>query len=89
MVYSRFKHKRWLVPAYPGKSADPTGMLDAFDAGFLAGYRKEYDIIHAVLCGLVSASFCVEGSGPFYLLECLPGLKEARFKVLSQGVMEV
>ena len=89
MVYSRFKHKRWLIPAYPGKPADPTGMLDAFDAGFLAGYRKEYDVIQAALCGLVSASFCMEGSGPFYLLECLPGLKEARLKVLSQGVMEV
>ena len=88
MVYSRFKHKRWLIPAYPGKPSDPTGMLDAFDAGFLAGYRKDYDVIQAALCGLVSASFCMEGSGPFYLLECLPGLKEARLKVLSQGVME-
>lgn len=63
-------------------------MLDAFDGGFLAGYRKEYDAVQAVLQGLVSASFCSEGSGPFYLLECLPGLKEARLKVLSQQVME-
>ena len=89
MVYTRFKHKRWLIPAYPGKPADPTGMLDAFDAGFLAGYRKEYDVLQAALCGLVSSSFCVEGSGAFYLLGCLPGLKEARLKVLSQQVMEV
>jgi sugar/nucleoside kinase (ribokinase family) len=89
MVYSRLKRKRWLFPAYSGKPADPTGVLDAFDAGFLAGYRKEYDVIQAALYGLVSASFCIEGSGPFYLLECLPGLKEARLKVLSQQVMEV
>lgn len=89
LVYSRLNQKRWIFSAYPGKPSDPTGMLDAFDAGFLAGYSKEYDVIYAVLCGLVSASFCVEGSGPAYLLECLPGLKEARFKVLSQQVMEV
>lgn len=89
LIYSRLQRKRWLISAYPGKPADPTGMLDAFDAGFLAGYRKEYDVIQAALCGLVSASFCVEGSGPFYLLECLPGLKEARLKVLGQQVMEV
>ncbi|MDD2521843.1 MAG: carbohydrate kinase family protein [Anaerolineaceae bacterium] len=89
MVYSRLKKKRWLIPAYSGKAENPTGMMDAFDAGFLAGYRKEYDVVQAALCGMVSASFCAEGSGPFYLLECLPGLKEARFKVLSQQVMEV
>lgn len=88
LIYSRLKRKRWLVPAYPGKPADPTGMLDAFDAGFLAGYHTAYDVIQAALCGLVSASFCVEGSGPFYLMQCLPGLKEARLKVLSQQVME-
>jgi len=89
MLYSHFKGKRWVIPAYSTKAADPTGMLDAFDAGFLAGYRKNYDPIQGALSGLVSASFCAEGSGPFYLLECLPGLKEARFKVLSQQVMEV
>lgn len=88
MLYSRLKRKRWVFPSYPSKPADPTGMLDAFDGGFLAGYRKEYDAVQAVLHGLVSASFCSEGSGPFYLLECLPGLKEARLKVLSQQVME-
>ncbi len=89
MIYSRFNRKRWIIPSYPGKPTDPTGMTAAFDAGFLAGYRKNYDVIQAALCGLVSASFCVEGSGPSYLLECMPGLKEARLKVLSQQVMEV
>ncbi len=89
LLYSRLKRQRWILPAYPGKPADPTGMMDAFDAGFLAGYRKDYDVIKAALSGAVSASFCVEGSGPFYLLECLPGLREARFKVLSRQVMEV
>ena len=89
LLYSRLKRQRWILPAYAGKPTDPTGMLDAFDAGFLAGYRKEYDVVQAALSGVVSASFCIEGSGPFYLLECLPGLREARFKVLSRQVMEV
>lgn len=87
LLYSRLKRQRWILPAYAGKPTDPTGMLDAFDAGFLAGYRKEYDVVQAALSGVVSASFCIEGSGPFYLLECLPGLIEARFKVLSRQVM--
>ena len=87
MVYSRIKNARWVLAAYPDKTADPTGMLDAFDGAFIANYRKSYDVVQAALCGMVSASFCREGSGPFYLLADLPGLKEARLKVLENQVM--
>jgi sugar/nucleoside kinase (ribokinase family) len=88
MIYSRLDRGRWVIPAYPARISDPTGMLDAFDGGFIANYRKSYDVVQAALCGAVSASFCVEGSGPFYLLEDLPGLKEARLKVLEIQVTE-
>lgn len=89
MVFSRFKRVRLIFPSYPSRITDPTGMLDAFDGGFIANYRKDYDIIQATLCGIVSSSFCVEGSGPLYLLQDLPGLKEARLKVLEAQVMEL
>ena len=87
-IWSRLNRQRWIIPAYSTKISDPTGMYDAFDAGFLASYRKNYDVIDAALHGMVSASFCVEGSGPLFLLDCLPGLTEARLGVLGQSVME-
>ncbi|NLB71363.1 MAG: carbohydrate kinase family protein [Chloroflexi bacterium] len=89
MVYSRIAQKRWILPAYPAKVSDPTGMLDTFDGAFLQSYRKDYDVVRAALSGIVSSSFCVEGSGPYYILGCMPGLKEARLKVLANRVMEL
>lgn len=87
LIYSRLKRQRWILPSYPSKVVDPNGSQDAFDAGFLINYRKEYDVIQAALCGMVSASFCVEGSGPLYLLEGMPELREARYSVLCQKVV--
>ena len=87
-IWSRLKSQAWIIPSYSSKASDPTGMLDAFDAGFLASYRNNYDVVDAALHGMVSASFCSEGSGPRFLLNCLPGLTEARLEVLAQGVME-
>ena len=57
---------------------NPTGAGDAFCGGFLAGYRETYDPLEAALCGNISASLVVEGSGPFYALDVWPGLAEAR-----------
>ena len=51
------------VPAVPVELVDATGAGDAFCGGVLAGYAKEGDPIEALLCGAVSASFCVEGLG--------------------------
>jgi len=87
LIYSRLKRQRWILPAYPTKVVDPTGAIDAFDAGFLINYRKEYDVVQAALCGMVSASFCGEGSGPFFILEGLPELRQARLDVMSQNLM--
>lgn len=89
MVHSRIGRKRWILPAFPTRVNDPTGMLDVFDGAFLQSYRKEFDVVKAALCGIVSSSFCVEGNGPFYISECMPGLKEARLMVLSSQVMEL
>ncbi|WP_322808043.1 PfkB family carbohydrate kinase, partial [Thermanaerothrix sp.] len=68
---------------------DPTGAGDAFCGGFLAGYRQTYDPLAAVLHGNVSASLVIEGSGPFYALEALPGLAQARLEALRDAVSVV
>ena len=56
---------------------------------FLAGYRQTYDPVQAALYGNISASLVVEGVGPFYALDTLPGLPEARLEALRQSVRRV
>lgn len=82
-------HKKWEIPAYPARLVDPSGAGDAFCGGFLAGYRDTYDPLEAVLIGNITASLVVEGSGPFYALEALPGLAQARLEAVRQGVRRV
>ncbi len=82
-------HKRWEIPAYPARLVDPSGAGDAFCGGFLAGYRSTYDPLEAVLTGNIAASLVVEGSGPFYALDVLPGLAQARLDAVRQGVRRV
>lgn len=89
MIYdSRSKH-RWEIPAYPSRMADPTGAGDAFCGGYLAGFLKTDDSLQAAFYGSVSASLKVEGSGPFYALEVLPGLAEARLSAIKELAREV
>ncbi len=88
LLYDRNNKRRWEIPAYPARLADPTGAGDAFCGGFLAGYCKDYDPLEGVLHGNVSASLAVEGSGAFYPLDVLPGLAEARLGALREMVRE-
>jgi sugar/nucleoside kinase (ribokinase family) len=89
LVYDVPGKRKWEVPAYPSRVADPTGAGDAFCGGFLAGYKKTYDPLQAALHGNISASLKVEGSGAFYPLDVMPGLAEARFSALKNLVREV
>ena len=89
LLYDANRKRRWEIPAYPARLADPTGAGDAFCGGFLAGYCKNYDPLEGVLYGNVSASLKVEGSGAFYPLDVLPGLAEARLGALKEMVREV
>jgi sugar/nucleoside kinase (ribokinase family) len=75
---------RYEIPAYPARLADPTGAGDAFCGGFLAGFHRTQDPLMAAVYGGVSASLKLEGSGPFYPLDVLPGLAEARLHTLQQ-----
>jgi len=89
LLYDAASKSRWEIPAYPSKMVDPSGAGDAFCGGFLAGYRRTYDPVEAVLYGNISASLVVEGAGPFYALDALPGLAEARLDKLRQSIRKV
>ena len=89
LLYDASTRSRWEIPAYPARLADPSGAGDAFCGGFLAGYRRTYDPLQAVLHGNISASITIEGSGPFYALDALPGLPQARLEALAQAVRKV
>lgn len=87
-VYDRVSNRKWEIPGYPSKFVDPTGAGDAFCGGFLAGYTATIDPLQAALHGNISSSFAIEGSGPFYLLDSMPGLAQARLASLKDLVRQ-
>ena len=89
LLYDTNTKKKWEIPAYPARLADPTGAGEAFCGGFLAGYCRNYDPLEGVLYGNISASLKLEGSGAFYPLDVLPGLAEARLSALRNIVRAV
>ena len=88
-LYDAASRTRWEVAAYPARVVDVTGAGDAFCGGFLWGYRQTYDPLQAVLYGGISASLVVEGSGPFFALDALPGLAQARLEALRDTVRKI
>jgi sugar/nucleoside kinase (ribokinase family) len=88
LLYDVNTKRKWEIPAYPARIADPTGVGYAFDGGFVAGYCKSYDPLEGVLYGNVSASLKLEGSGAFYPLDVMPGLAQARLNALRDMVRE-
>jgi sugar/nucleoside kinase (ribokinase family) len=88
-LYDRATRSRWEVSAYPARVTNPTGAGDSFCGGFLAGYRRTYEPLQAVLYGGISASLTIEGSGAFYSLDALPGLAQARLEALRDGVRKI
>jgi sugar/nucleoside kinase (ribokinase family) len=89
LLYDVKTKRKWEVPAYSARVSDLTGVGDAFNGGFLAGYCRGYDPIEGVLYGNISASLKIEGSGAYYPLDVMPGLAEARVNVLRDMVREV
>jgi len=89
ILYDAATRARWEVPPYPARLVNPMGAGDAFCGGFLAGYRRTYDPLEAVLFGNISASLVVEGNSPAYALDALPGLPQARLEALRQSVRKV
>ena len=89
LLYDTQAKKRWKLPAYASRVADPTGAGDAFCGGFLAGFQQSEDPLRAAAYGNVSASLSMEGSGPFYPAEVLPGLAQARLDALIDMIREI
>jgi len=89
LLYDAAGRKRYEVPVYPSRLADPTGAGDSFCGGFLAGFEKTNDPLYASIHGSVSASLMIEGSGPFYPLTVLPGLAGARLEALKEVAREI
>ncbi len=89
LLYDANSHARWELPAYPNQVVDPTGAGSSFCGGFLAGYRRTYDPLEALLYGSISASFTVEGSSPWYPLDAMPGLPQARLEALRSSLHKV
>jgi len=89
LLYDAASHSRWEVPPYPARLVNPIGAGDAFCGGFLAGYRRTYDPLQAVLYGNISASLVVEGHLPTYALDVLPGLPDARLEALRGSVRKI
>jgi hypothetical protein len=89
LLYDAISNTRWEIPAYPARLVNPHGAGDAFCGGFLAGYLKTYDPLQAVLHGNISASLVVEGSDPFFAVDVLPGLPQARLDALRETARKV
>jgi len=89
MVYVGSSRSRWEIPPYPARLVSTLGAGDAFCGGFMAGYRRAYDPLQAALYGNISASLVVDGHAPFYALDVLPGLPQARLESLRQAVRKV
>jgi sugar/nucleoside kinase (ribokinase family) len=89
LLYDAGSRTRWEIPSYPSQLVDPTGAGDAYCGGFLAGFRYTFDPLQAALYGGISASVAIEGHGPFYPLDALPGLARARLEALRQSVRKV
>ncbi len=88
-IYDHSSKNRWAVPAYPARVVNPLGAGDAFCGGFLFGYTKTYDPLEAGLYGNISASMVIEGSGPFFALDSLPGLAQVRLDTLRDQIVKV
>jgi sugar/nucleoside kinase (ribokinase family) len=88
-IYQPDTGDKWDLSAYPARSQNPLGSGAAFCGGFLAGFRDSFDPIQAALKGLVSASLVEEGNSPFFALEALPGLAQARLEYLQEGIYKV
>ena len=89
LLYDSVSKKRWEIPAYDSRVVNPTGVGDAFCGGFLAGFRQTYDPLEAVLRGNISAASVSEGIGPFFALDVLPGLPQARLDHVRQSVRRI
>lgn len=86
-LFERERARRYRIPDYPVNKIDPTGEMDVFCGAFLAGLHETYDALYAFSLAAVAASIKVEGTGPFFIEDSLPGLDQARVDFLRNKVI--
>ena len=89
LLWDHSSKRKYEIPLYPTKMVDPTGLIDSFSGGFISGLRSHQNPVKATLQGSISASFTIEGRGPFYCLDALPQLVRARLDSLSNYITEI
>jgi adenosine kinase len=63
-VYENGKLKADVPIFPPTKVQDPTGIGDAYRAGFLKGYLNNFDLVLCAQMGALSATYCLEETAP-------------------------
>ncbi len=85
-LYETESGRRTRLPAFPARRYNITDEGSSFCGGLLAARVQSADLQRALLVGAAVSSLAVEGSGPFYVLDTLPGLVEARIKSLEAAI---
>ncbi len=79
----------YTIPPYSETVVNLTGSLDAFCGGFLYGLSKAYDPVKALAYGSTAASI-VEGiSSPWFALDVMEGLAEARRSAQETKIQKI
>jgi sugar/nucleoside kinase (ribokinase family) len=74
------------VPAVPVELVDATGGGDSFCGGLIARFAASRSAVEAMISGVVSASFCVEGLGLTGLATASPVEALERFSLIRDRV---
>jgi sugar/nucleoside kinase (ribokinase family) len=85
-LYDARSKNKLILPCYPSKWQDPTGMNDVFAGAFLGAYKASFDPVQSLIAADAAASISAEGTGAFYCLDGFPGLTAARCEVLQDMI---
>ncbi len=89
LLLDSIQKKRYRLKPYPAKVVNLTGTGSAFCGGFIAGLSNTYSPAEALIYGNVASSFVIEGNNPYYSLDVVPGLTEARVESLKNSLIIV
>jgi len=78
LLWDRNHQSRYRLGPYQNKVVNLIGIHDAFCGGFIGELKKTYDPVKALIAGNVASSIAMEANHPFYALDTIPGLHEAR-----------
>lgn len=85
-LYEAESGRRIHLPSFPARRYDVTDEGSSLCGGLLAGLVQSQDVQRALLVGAAIASLSVEGRGPFYVEDTLPGLIESRIESLEAAM---